>query len=410
MSKLLDARCGFISLDEVEKKLIDSTPLFRLRQIHQLGMSNLFYPGATHNRFEHALGVMHAASEIYDHLTLKSAIEGTPKPASAEHAYWRSVVRSAALLHDVGHLPFSHAAEKTLLKEGHEAMGALIVESDEIKTIVGPMLKDVLKIAFVPDKEKWAAYTPWEKAVALMIVGDCFGADRIDYLLRDSAATGVRYGFFDEKHLIEKLTFVEHEGKVLIAVKEGALDAISALLLSRHFMYRRVYRHPAVQTINHFAALFVEDYFQAHHILDYLDRYLATTDSTILNHMESVLKDSEHPLHFSSRALRFEKERFFSFRITQRIDFVRLKASFQELGIPREEMILQINDHKAQNPIDRLWVVLDTGAIVKADQLIQLSFPGGDDGWGAVHPRWKSAILALLAQCEKEDAYVSSVE
>jgi HD superfamily phosphohydrolase len=107
---------NFISVRSDERKVIDSPPFQRLRDIHQLAMSYLVYPGATHTRFEHSLGVMELASRIFDVVT---------KPYNVAHdvvrdiipdqdslAYWRTVLRLAALFHDVGHLPFSHAAEK----------------------------------------------------------------------------------------------------------------------------------------------------------------------------------------------------------------------------------------------------------------------------------------------------------
>jgi HD superfamily phosphohydrolase len=112
---------NFISVRSDERKVIDSPPFQRLRDIHQLAMTYLVYPGATHTRFEHSLGVMELASRIFDVVT---------KPYNVTHdvvrdiipdqdslAYWRTVLRLAALFHDVGHLPFSHAAEKDLLPE-----------------------------------------------------------------------------------------------------------------------------------------------------------------------------------------------------------------------------------------------------------------------------------------------------
>jgi len=111
----------FISVRTEERKVIDSRPFQRLRHIHQLAMTYLVYPGATHKRFEHSLGVMDVASRIFDVATNFENIYNDSVreiiPDAQSRSYWRSVLRMAALCHDVGHLPFSHAAERELLPE-----------------------------------------------------------------------------------------------------------------------------------------------------------------------------------------------------------------------------------------------------------------------------------------------------
>jgi HD superfamily phosphohydrolase len=114
---------NFIRLNSNERKVLDSRPFQRLRYIHQLGLTYLLYPGATHRRFEHSLGVMELASRVYDVITNPANIHDSVRDEvpqdSFNHQYWRRVLRMAALCHDIGHLPFSHAAEKELpLKDG----------------------------------------------------------------------------------------------------------------------------------------------------------------------------------------------------------------------------------------------------------------------------------------------------
>ncbi|OPX87103.1 MAG: deoxyguanosinetriphosphate triphosphohydrolase-like protein [Pelotomaculum sp. PtaB.Bin104] len=114
----------FIKLDNDERKVLNSYPFQRLRHIHQLAMSYLVYPGATHMRFEHSLGVMELAGRVFDVVTNAVNIHSTVKELISEISdnnkigYWRRALRMAALCHDLGHLPFSHAAEKELLPEG----------------------------------------------------------------------------------------------------------------------------------------------------------------------------------------------------------------------------------------------------------------------------------------------------
>ena len=107
----------FVRLDSAERQVLDSRPFQRLRHIHQLALTYLVYPGATHKRFEHSLGVMELASRVFDTVTSRANVTDRVRDRLRqldnrdELAYWRRVLRMAALCHDLGHLPFSHAAE-----------------------------------------------------------------------------------------------------------------------------------------------------------------------------------------------------------------------------------------------------------------------------------------------------------
>jgi hypothetical protein len=258
----------FIRMDSNERRVLDSRPLQRLRHIHQLAMSYLVYPGATHRRFEHSLGVMELAGRVFDVITLPEhlhdSVRGLVPRDELDH--WRRTLRMAALCHDVGHLPFSHAAEAELLPSGwdHEQLTLEIIRSPEMeeiwKTMTPPLRSDdILKLAVGPKKmeayAKWgrvtkkqAEYTDWEAILAEVIVGDSFGVDRMDYLLRDSHHIGVPYGRFDHYRLIDTLRILpaEHIGsqEPMLGVEEGGLHCAEALLLARYFMYIQVYFHP----------------------------------------------------------------------------------------------------------------------------------------------------------------------
>src|SRR5437016_12008115 len=114
--EIRDAIHVFVRLDSDERKVLNSRPFQRLRHIHQLALSYLVYPGATHRRFEHSLGVMELAGRVFDIVTNPENLIGEVRDQFTEIAnedtrrYWRRVVRMAALCHDLGHLPFSHAA------------------------------------------------------------------------------------------------------------------------------------------------------------------------------------------------------------------------------------------------------------------------------------------------------------
>ena len=139
--EIRDPIYNFIRMDSAERKVLDSRPFQRLRHIHQLALTYLVYPGATHRRFEHSLGVMELAGRVYDIVTnpnnIHKSVGDIVQLNEYDLIYWRRVIRMAALCHDVGHLPFSHAAEKDLLPEGwdHERLTLEIICSKEMKSI-----------------------------------------------------------------------------------------------------------------------------------------------------------------------------------------------------------------------------------------------------------------------------------
>lgn len=252
----------FIRLSTDERRVVDSIPFQRLRNIHQLAMSYLIYPGATHKRFEHSLGVMELASRVFDIVTNQDNIHPMVRELVPEInvevkiGYWRSALRMAALCHDLGHLPFSHAAEKLLLPDGwnHEKLTVEFIRSEEMKQIwesMTPPLRaeDIVKLAVGQKKLKDIRFSDWEAILSEIIIGDAFGVDRIDYLLRDSHHAGVAYGKFDHFRLIDTLRILpksidgDGSSEPALGIEEGGLHSAEALLLARYFMYTQVYFH-----------------------------------------------------------------------------------------------------------------------------------------------------------------------
>ena len=254
-----DSIHGFIKLDSDERRVLDSPPVQRLRHIHQLAMSYLVYPGATHKRFEHSLGVMELAGRVFDVLTAQDNIHDSVRQTvmnltDEQKAYWRRVLRMAALCHDIGHLPFSHAAEKELLPEGrsHESITADLIRSDlmaEIWEALTPPLRplDIAKISVGQKYMAGETFTDWELLLYEIIGGDSFGVDRMDYLLRDSHHAGVAYGKFDHLRLIETMRVLpvsQQDDSPALGVESGGIHSTEALLLARYFMFMQVYCHP----------------------------------------------------------------------------------------------------------------------------------------------------------------------
>lgn len=252
---------AFIYVDGDERRIIDSKPVQRLRHIHQLAMTYLVYPGATHRRFEHSLGVMELAGRVFDVITNQENIHPDLResfsyylPDDRQRLYWRTVVRIAALCHDVGHLPFSHAAEHDLLPHGqtHEKLTVQLILSEEMKRLwsgVKPPIspEDVAQVAVGPEHYE-EPLSEWHNLLSDIITGDALGVDRMDYLLRDSLHAGVAYGRFDHYRLIDTIRVLPSPGggslEPQLGVTEGGLHAAEALLLARYFMYSQVYFHP----------------------------------------------------------------------------------------------------------------------------------------------------------------------
>jgi len=253
-----DAIHTFISVRTEERSVIDSRPFQRLRHVHQLALSYLVYPGATHKRFEHSLGVMHLASRIFDVVTASENLFDNRVrdivPDDLTLGYWKSVLRMAALCHDLGHLPFSHAAEKELLPNGydHEALTKAIIYSDEMQEIWSNMkpplsADDIVKLAVGPKRAAPLELNTWETVLAEIIIGDALGADRMDYLLRDAYHAGVAYGTFDHHRLINTLrilpTKYQDTDEPALGLEAGGLESSEGLMIARHFMYKQVYLH-----------------------------------------------------------------------------------------------------------------------------------------------------------------------
>lgn len=254
---------GMVQLTDLEWEIVNSGPFQRLRRIKQLAFSDFIYPGAVHTRFEHSLGVMHLATQAFDRITAKRSVgelllsDGglgyDQRGTTLERA--RRMVRLGALTHDLGHLPFSHAAEGVLptqdgrkpykheaysyaiirhylqgIMESHRENQDLVITSDEIADFLEGRTRNT----------RMAALAPWRALIDGEL--DC---DRMDYLRRDSHHLGVQYGTFDVDRVLSTLTLVQNPdtGAVTIGVEQGGLLAIESLILARYYMFQQVYFH-----------------------------------------------------------------------------------------------------------------------------------------------------------------------
>lgn len=242
-NRVRDPVHGFIHFSNTEKNIIDCPEIQRLRNIKQLALTSYVYPGANHSRFEHTLGVMELVTRMYDSVYFKNKdlIEEKLNPYKLDGEKVRDILRLAAIFHDAGHLPFSHAGEE-ILPTGikHEDLSIEILEN--------------LK-SFIESKEMYPEGTV--KYVKHILKGDCIDelvfakeilsgsidADRTDYLIRDSLHCGVDYGKFDFERLIETLTLIEKGEKLKLAINDGGIHAVESLILARFYMFTQVINH-----------------------------------------------------------------------------------------------------------------------------------------------------------------------
>ena len=216
MKIIKDPVHGYVEVEKFALALLDSPALQRLRYIKQLGFSYLVYPGANHTRFEHSLGTMFLAEVACRRFGL------------SDHE--RTLVVAAALLHDIGHGPFSHASEPLMEKFLHRT-------HDDIERIVEDHVGNQLRASGI-DPDELCSVVKGKHPLSGIIHGD-LDVDRMDYLLRDAYYTGAPYGTVDAQRLIRHLIQTP-EGTVL---DENGVNAAESLLIARTLMRPSVYYH-----------------------------------------------------------------------------------------------------------------------------------------------------------------------
>jgi hypothetical protein len=218
MKVVLDPVHGYIELDDLVQDLLSTPQVQRLRRVKQLGFSNLVYPGANHTRFEHSLGAMHLASMLTRNL---DSIEEEKK----------AEIKAAALLHDVGHGPFSHVTENVIYKYTRH-------RHDDVKEILGKgEIRDILGNHGISPRNL-VKHIKGETSLGQILSSE-IDVDRMDYLVRDAHYTGVAFGVVDYNRLINQMSFYEDR----LVVNYGGLKAAESLLVSRFWMNTSVYYH-----------------------------------------------------------------------------------------------------------------------------------------------------------------------
>ena len=216
---------------ELMMRLIDASEFQRLRRIKQLGLGLYTYQGAEHSRFTHSLGAFHLMTRVLDRLGEKHNIQEGDRAAA----------RAAALLHDVGHGPFSHVMEK-VLGFHHEAWTVEVVLSDQ--TEIGQLLRS--HSSELPAKVAAIIEGKFQPAALGQLVSSQLDVDRMDYLLRDSLMTGAKYGIYDLEWIINALSIDEEGDRIYVAAR--GLYAVEEYLQARYYMFRQVYFHRTLRS------------------------------------------------------------------------------------------------------------------------------------------------------------------
>jgi len=276
VGEIKDPVHGYIHFTEIEKAVIDSRPLQRLRRIKQLAGAELTYPGALHTRFTHSLGVMHLSGLIGEHLKELDYLTDDEVQK----------LRLAGLLHDVGHGPFSHVYEEILdkyQKLTHEDLGRRIVKKSEIGDILsahGFSKEEISQLSTGALRKKGKDFL--NQAIA-----GHFSSDIMDYLVRDSYFAGVEYGRVDVHRLISSLDLIDN---TLLADYSDAFGVIESFIIARVEMFNVVYFHRTVRATNVMLARAM-DFAEAELGLcsfKTIDDFLKLNDSTVTSALLSL--------------------------------------------------------------------------------------------------------------------------
>jgi HD superfamily phosphohydrolase len=267
--EIKDPILGYVYFTEAEKEIIDSYPVQRLRRLRQLAGAEYVYPGANHTRFEHCIGVMHLAGQMTENPFLSQYF-------SEEDS---QMIRIAALLHDVGHGPFSHIFEHLLHKfhdkKNHENINVWIVQKSELKDVIGEQGFDPDQIAKL--SVGWL-HKPG-KAYMDQVIRSAVDADKLDFVVRDTFHTGAQYGYVDVFRLIHTLDVLDQN----LAVDMGALSALESFILARIESFKSIYFHRVGRAAQLMLAMAMEEAKDELGLVNFKtpEEYLAFDDYTV---------------------------------------------------------------------------------------------------------------------------------
>jgi len=266
------------------------------------------------------------------------------------------------------------------------------------------IVEDIKKISV--GEEKWKgvtgkAFTPWERIVSELITGDFFGADRIDYLLRDARSTGVVYGLFDYHQLIEMLRVLPSADygadELQLGIDENGLESCEALLLARHFMHRRIYQYSSVKAYN----FHLRRYMRANYsdkMLESIEDFLSLSDTDVISSLNKAAKDPSGPGHDDARCVIFRQHRFRAIALPDTMGEKDLLDFKLRENIPDADIGWEF--HKLQPPPDRLSFPVARRHVIirKARECSELllKVPSKKSNWVYISPQRDLALIDFL--------------
>ncbi|MEO8720724.1 MAG: HD domain-containing protein [Ginsengibacter sp.] len=327
---------GFITIDDEFIYQIISHPFYqRLRRIHQMAMAHLVYPGAVHTRLHHSLGAYHLMCNALHELQSKGIAISTDEVRAA---------KIAVLLHDIGHGPFSHALEHTLIKEiTHEEVSLLLMQK------MNNEFDGKMQMAIEIFTNKYS------KFFLHQLLSSQLDVDRMDYLIRDSFFTGVTEGVIGYDRIIKMLTVHDNE----LMVEEKGVHSIEKFLVSRRFMYGQVYLHKTVlsaekmlvkiidrartikaQSASPVLNFFLNNEYELKEIVNHLGDFCSLDDYDVLFSIKSWVNHPDRILSFLSKSLinrDLLKVRYFVNEIPTELLLEKTAAVMKNLGLNKEE-------------------------------------------------------------------------
>jgi HD superfamily phosphohydrolase len=372
--RIYDELYGYIKLTLAEKMIVDTAAFQRLRRVKQLSLASLVYPGAEHTRFSHSIGVAHVASTIARRLRSIGYISDDEE----------LILRFAALLHDIGHPPLSHALEyayhvrygSRARKLHEEVTVAMIRENPEIREALSMAGVDADEVASVVEG------THRNRLLTSLLSSD-LDADRLDYLPRDALHTGVAYGLIDRERLVDTLT-VDSSGR--LALLQKGVEALENFYIARLHMYRAVYHHKTVTAYTLllsrlFEVLAEEDpevseIFTLHGLL----RIAKTEDYAFLDDAWLIGKIASLARHGKGSAARLA--RLFVFRQGPKMVYERVtissineaKAELEDVQrrlltcIPEENLYPYVETVKIRDSVNPIYIISDKGELPASNE------------------------------------------
>ncbi len=296
---------GYVYITEAEKEIIDSYPVQRLHRLRQLAGAEFVYPGANHTRFEHSVGVMHLAGLLSENSNLSQRL-------SEDEV---QTIRIAALLHDVGHGPFSHVFEHLLvkfLKRTHEEMTTWVIKESELGDIINDLGYDPDLIG----KLAVGALNEPGKAFIDQIIRSAVDVDKMDFVVRDTYHTGAEYGYVDIFRLIHMLDILNEN----LAIDLGALSALESFMLARIESFKSIYFHRVGRAAQIMIAMAMEKARDELGLVDFQspEEYLTLNDYTTWTMLKACEK--------SKRIMENLERRKLLKRVYERTFYVRDKT------------------------------------------------------------------------------------